>query len=70
MTFLRYTQETTMTDEERRHLIWLRDTLTEALENINGMLAESGGGKIHKVRGETVSLPDSFSEDKEKFIAP
>ena len=59
-----------MTDEERRHLVWLRDTLTEALENINGMLADDDAGKIHKVRGESVSMPDSFSKDKESFIAP
>ena len=50
-----------MTDEERQHLVWLRATLTEALENINKMLAaDEGTCKIDKVRGETVSLPDSF----------
>ena len=55
-----------MTDEQKRHLISLRDTLTKALGNINKILADTEAeGKV-----ATVSLPDSFSEEKEKFIAP
>jgi len=60
-----------MTDEQKEHLLWLRDTLTEAIENINKMLADTSSNcKLDKIRGEAVSMPDSFSEDKESFIAP
>ena len=59
-----------MTDEQRQYLFWLRDTLTQALDNINEMLAGDDKCKLETVRGNTVSMPDSFSEDKESFIAP
>jgi len=60
-----------MTDEQKEHLFWLRDTLTDAIENINKMLADADSDfKLDKIRGEAVSMPDSFSEDKESFIAP
>ena len=58
-----------MTDEQKEHLLWLRDTLTEAIESINKMLADDKCS-LETVRGNTVSMPDSFSEDKESFIAP
>ena len=60
-----------MTDEQKEHLFWLRDTLADAIENINKMLADTDSDfKLDKIRGEAVSMPDSFSEDKESFIAP
>ena len=59
-----------MTDEQRQHLVSLRDTLTVALDSINKMLSDDDKCKLDTVRGNTVSMPDSFSEDKESFIAP
>jgi len=59
-----------MTDKQRQHLVSLRDTLTVALDNINKMLSDDDKCKLEEMRGTTVSLPDSFSEDKEKFLAP
>ena len=59
-----------MTDKQRQHLVSLRDTLTVALDNINKMLSDDDKCKLDTVRGNTVSMPDSFSEDKESFIAP
>ena len=61
-----------MAEEQRlEDLSWLRDTLTEALENVNKMIDDiENKRELNAVRGNTVSLPDSFSEDKEKFIAP
>ena len=34
------------------------------------ILSEGKKVEFTSVRGNTVSLPDSFSEEKEKFIAP
>ena len=60
-----------MTNEERQHLLRVRDALTETLSSINKMLHNSENTcKIDRVRGESASMPDSFSEDKESFIAP
>ena len=61
-----------MAEEQRlEDLSWLRDTLTEALENVNKMIDDiENKCELNAVRGNVVSLPDSFSEDKEKFIAP
>tara|TARA_R100000005_G_C4844892_1_gene114355 strand:- start:217 stop:375 length:159 start_codon:yes stop_codon:yes gene_type:complete len=52
-----------MTDEHRQKLIRLRDALTEALKNVDAILAD-------ETQGKSVSMSDSFSEDKEKFLAP
>ena len=61
-----------MTDEQKlKQLHGVRDNLMRTLEDVDDLIADIRGAcKIDKVRGETVSLPDSFSEDKEKFIAP
>lgn len=56
-------QEELMTDEHRQKLIRLRDALTEALKNVDAILAD-------ETQGKSVSMSDSFSEDKEKFLAP
>ncbi len=61
-----------MTDEQRlKQLRGVRDKLTSTIEDVDDMIADiENKCKLDKVRGEAVSLPDSFSEDKESFIAP
>ena len=61
-----------MTDEQRlKQLRSVKDKITRALEDVDNMIADIVDScKLEQVRGETVSLPDSFSEEKEKFIAP
>tara|TARA_R110002110_G_scaffold414073_1_gene642905 strand:+ start:555 stop:746 length:192 start_codon:yes stop_codon:yes gene_type:complete len=63
-----------MTDEERlRNLERLRDSLVFALGDVERAIDDivvARKRSLDKVRGESVSLPDSFSEDKEKFLAP
>ena len=61
-----------MTDEQMIHqLDSIRHNLEHNLDQVRDMIADiENKTKIHKVRGESVSLPDSFSEDKESFIAP
>ncbi len=61
-----------MTDEQRlKQLRGARDKLTSTLEDVDDMIADiESRCKIEKVRGESASVPDSFSEDKEGFIAP
>ena len=54
----------------------IKTDLQHTLDRVEGVLMDarilSEGKKVKftDVRGVTVSLPDSFSEDKEKFIAP
>ena len=63
-----------MTDEERlRNLERLRDSLVFALGDVERAIDDivvARKRSLDKVRGESVSLPDSFSEDKENFLAP
>tara|TARA_B100000131_G_scaffold117913_1_gene114916 strand:- start:1046 stop:1231 length:186 start_codon:yes stop_codon:yes gene_type:complete len=61
-----------MTDEQKlKQLRSVKDKITRALEDVDNMIADiEDSCKLEQVRGETVSLPDSFSEEKEKFIAP
>jgi|5_EtaG_2_1085323.scaffolds.fasta_scaffold279833_2 hypothetical protein len=61
-----------MTDEQRlKHLRGVKDNLTRTLEDIDDMIADiENKCRLERLRGESVSLPDSFSEDKESFIAP
>ena len=61
-----------MTDEQRlKQLRGVKDKLTRTLEDVDGMIADiENKCKLETVRGNTVSMPDSFSEDKESFIAP
>ena len=62
-----------MTDEQKlQHLRGVRDNLKQTLEAVNIMIDDITviRCKLEHVRGNTVSLPDSFSEDKEKFLAP
>ena len=61
-----------MTDKQRlKQLLGVKDKLTRTLEDVDNMIADiENKCKLEEVRGTTVSLPDSFSEDKEKFIAP
>lgn len=61
-----------MTDEKRlKQLRGVKDNLTRTLEDVDNMIADiESSCTLEQVRGETVSLPDSFSEEKEKFIAP
>jgi hypothetical protein len=50
----------------------IKESLETALDQVNDLVDNvyENKGKLEKVRGNVVSLPDSFSEDKEKFIAP
>ena len=50
----------------------IKESLETALDQVNDLVDSvyENKGKLEKVRGNVVSLPDSFSEDKEKFIAP
>ena len=61
-----------MTDEQRlKQLHGVRDKLTRTLEDVSDMIADiESNCKLDRIRGESVSMPDSFSEEKEKFIAP
>lgn len=61
-----------MTDEQRlKQLRGVKDKLTRTLEDVDNMIADiENKCKLEEMRGTTVSLPDSFSEEKEKFIAP
>ena len=61
-----------MTDEQRlKQLHGVRDNLMRTLEDVEDLIADIRSKcKLEEMRGTTVSLPDSFSEDKEKFIAP
>ena len=61
-----------MTDEQRlKQLRGIRDNLMRTLDDVDGMITDiEASCKLEQVRGNTVSMPDSFSEDKESFIAP
>jgi hypothetical protein len=61
-----------MKDEQRlKQLRGVRENLMRTLEDVDNMIADiENVCKLNQVRGESVSLPDSFSEDKESFIAP
>ena len=61
-----------MTDKQRlKQLLGVKDKLTRTLEDVDNMIADiENKCELKEVRGTTVSLPDSFSEEKEKFIAP
>ena len=61
-----------MTNEQRlKQLRGVKDKLTSALQDVDDMIADiENACKLGQVRGENVSMPDSFSEDKESFIAP
>jgi len=61
-----------MKDEQRlKQLRGVRENLMRTLEDVNDMIADiENVCKLDKIRGEAVSMPDSFSEDKESFIAP
>lgn len=62
-----------MTHEQMMHqLNSIRENLEHTLDQVKDMIEDVDAGKcrLEEVRGTTVSLPDSFSEDKEKFIAP
>ena len=61
-----------MTDEQRlKQLRGVRDKLMSTLKDVDYMIADiESNCKLDRIRGESVSLPDSFSEDKESFIAP
>jgi len=50
----------------------IKENLENTLGQVNDLVdnAYENKCKLEKVRGNVVSLPDSFSEDKEKFIAP
>ena len=50
----------------------IKESLETALDQVNDLIddARANKGKLEKVRGNVVSLPESFSEDKERFIAP
>ena len=54
----------------------IKESLETALNRVNNLLDDLYDNgielncKLTKVRGNIASLPDSFSEDKEKFIAP
>jgi hypothetical protein len=61
-----------MTDEQRlKQLRGVKDKLTRTLEDVDNVIADiENKCMLDRVRGEAVSTPDSFSEDKEKFLAP
>ena len=61
-----------MTNEQRlKQLRGVKDKLTSTLQDVDDMIADiENVCKLNQVRGENVSMPDSFSEDKESFIAP
>ena len=61
-----------MTNEQRlKQLRGVKDKLTSTLQDVDDMIADiENVCKLNQVRGENVSMPDSFSEDKEGFIAP
>tara|TARA_R110000824_G_scaffold367090_1_gene556202 strand:+ start:74 stop:262 length:189 start_codon:yes stop_codon:yes gene_type:complete len=50
----------------------IKESLETALDQVNDLIDDAcaNKGKLEKVRGNVVSLPESFSEDKERFIAP
>ena len=50
----------------------IRQGLEKALNQVKHLIIESCEERcaIEQVRGESACLPDSFSEDKEKFLAP
>ena len=50
----------------------IKESLETALDQVKDLIDDvyENKCKLEKVRGNVVSLPDSFSEDKEKFIAP
>jgi len=61
-----------MTDEQRlKQLLGVKDNLTRTLEDVDSMIADiENKCKLDRARDEAVSIVDSFSEDKEKFLAP
>ena len=62
-----------MTHEQMMHqLNSIRENLEHTLDQVKDMIEDVGKDKckLEEIRGNTVSLPDSFSEDKERFIAP
>ena len=54
----------------------IRESLESALDRVNDLIDDVNNNgievdcKLEKTRGNITSPPDSFSEDKEKFIAP
>mgnify|MGYP003628329861 FL=1 len=50
----------------------IKESLETALDQVNDLIDDvyANKCKLEKVRGNVVSLPESFSEDKERFIAP
>ena len=62
-----------MTNEQMMHqLNSIRENLEHTLDQVKDMIEDVSKRKykIDRVRGESASMPDSFSEDKESFIAP
>ena len=62
-----------MTHEQMMHqLNSIRENLEHTLDQVKDMIEDVSKRKckIDRVRGESASMPDSFSEDKESFIAP
>ena len=60
-----------MTNEQMMHqLNSIRENLEHTLDQVKYMIEDVSKCKIDRVRGESASMPDSFSEDKESFIAP
>lgn len=49
-------------EERLRNLEQLRDSLTLTLGDVNR--------EINKILAQSARMPDSFSEDKEGFVAP